>query len=118
MKKRLLILALCSAALVAVFLFASPAPEVEAFECDRCRCLPTQTSASQTVGGPGWTGGASCAQANAQLHANLEASTSCGGDFCTSQLVITTPCQMDDPKWYPVTGHLVYSCELCINICQ
>jgi hypothetical protein len=119
--KKSLILSLGGALLVlvalAVFVLPGAAPEAEAFDCYRCRCTNTFTSGSMTVGGPGWSGPASCAAANAQLQANLEASVGCDS-FCSSNLVITTPCQMNDPKWYPVTGYLQYSCELCVDLCQ
>lgn len=118
MKQRILMLSLSALALAAASVLLTPAADSEARNCLRCHCSPTLASPSKTVGGSSWTGGASCAEANSQLQADLEASVGCPGGFCSSQLVITTPCEMDDPAWFPVTGHLLYSCEVCIDLCQ
>lgn len=119
MKKNLMLLsgAVFALVLIAAVVIPAAVPEAEAGGCYRCRCLSTQTTGSQTVGGSSWTGPASCAAANAQLHAQLEAAAGCDS-FCLSNLVITTPCQMDDPMWYPVTGYLQFQCEVCIDTCQ
>lgn len=88
-------------------LLIQPAESVDA--CFECTCDSTiRTTASQTVGGENWTGGADCNEARNQLLSNLLGTTTC--PTCVYQLMITEDCQMDDPKWYPVTGYLQYQC--------
>jgi|GEM_PF-3338151 hypothetical protein len=105
-------------AMVAVvgFMVFSPVGVEDASAICCCDC-PTswKTTPSRTVGGSGWTGPASCDAARAELLDDLRDITTCTShlDICKENFVITTDCEMNDPKWYPVTGYLRYNCWDC-----
>ncbi len=70
-------------------------------------CAHTEQSPSQTV-----SSGSTCAQAESILYNQLASWAGCDGGFCEAMLVITDPCEMNDPSWYPVTGYLEFQCRI------